>query len=201
MALPVQRPDAMKTLSWKCHALVMRDSYATSDAAWRGAGRMTGSQREANEKREERVMSSRTSVKVMLALCVGALMEPVLHVHAADSMGGQAGTIQGPIESLNVAGSRMEVRGQDGRLVTVPIDASTKIRLNGEASTLGALSVGQQATIQQTMRNGQPVATLIEVQPSPSAIGADAGSAGTSAGMGSASSSATESRATGTATR
>jgi hypothetical protein len=146
-------------------------------------------------------MNSRSSIRVVILLCVGALIGPVLHANAESMGGGQAGTIQGPIESLNVAGSRLQVRGQDGKVVTVPIDPATKIRLNGQTSSLSALSVGQRVTIQQSMRDGQPVATMIEVQPGSGA--SSAGTPGASESQGSAGAlqpgiGATEPRSSGT---
>lgn len=76
-----------------------------------------------------------------------------------------AGTLQGSIIAVNRDKRRLQLREQDGRIVTVPIDPAAKIMREGRASSLSELSVGQTVSVQQAHRNGQNMATVIEVLP------------------------------------
>lgn len=100
---------------------------------------------------------------MLMALVVAGVMP------AAADASGQAGSsapkLSGSIASLNLNAQPPTMRLLDlqGRQVTVTLDPAAEVRENGRAARLEGLRIGQQVEVEQVSRDGQQVATEIEI--------------------------------------
>lgn len=116
-------------------------------------------------------MRQHSMASLVMGVWVGAVIVPLsVRAEAAGqstraTAQSSGATVQGAIIAVNLDKSRLQLRESDGRIVTLPIDPAAKITREGRASSLQDLSVGQTISVQQAHRNGQSIATSIDVLP------------------------------------
>lgn len=143
-----------------------RETADQTGHIWHERAKETRSPTTGGGRMHQQSMSS-----MVIVVLVGAVMMPLQVRTEAAGRSPRAtalssgGILQGAIMGVNIKQHRLQLRELDGRIVTFPIDPAVQIIREGRRGSLHDLAVGQTVNVQHTHRQGQSIATAIEVLP------------------------------------